>query len=285
MKHATSADALDPRPEGRPVRFELSALAALFWLTLRQNVRGRKLLVLAVLYALPCGLAVLLRSLPRSAPPEALEFAFVFTLLPYALAPLTALLFASGMIQDEVEEQTLTYLLLRPLPRWALYLTRLLATLLTTVYLITTFTFVLYLCIWWGTPELTAEILPVRAPRVATLFALTQVAYCSLFGFMSLWTRRSLLAGVIYIVAIEGILANMEFLGRIVAVVYHFRVLALRWLNLPELIVREWDMDLEKAPDFRQGVQTLLIAGLVLAVLAAVRFAGQEFRMKTPEGT
>ena len=45
-----------------------------------------------------------------------------FNLIPHALAPLAALFYAAGIIQDEVEEQTLTYLLLRPLPRWALYL-------------------------------------------------------------------------------------------------------------------------------------------------------------------
>ena len=54
--------------------------------------------------------------------------------------PLAALLYAAGIIQDEVEEQTLTYLLLRPLPRWALYLVKLLATLLVTSVLTAVFT-------------------------------------------------------------------------------------------------------------------------------------------------
>src|SRR5205823_1678067 len=108
--------------------FDLSALAALFVLTLRQYARGRRLLVLGLLFLLPSALAVVAR-LGRH-PPEAdiLEFALVFNLIPHALATLTALLYAGGMIQDEVEEQTLTYLLLRPLPRWALYVTRYAAT-------------------------------------------------------------------------------------------------------------------------------------------------------------
>ena len=46
---------------------------------------------------------------------ENLQFALIFNLIPHALAPLAALLYATGIIQDEVEEQTLTYLLLRPL--------------------------------------------------------------------------------------------------------------------------------------------------------------------------
>ena len=62
-------------------------------------------------------LAIVLRNLGRPAPADALEFALVFMLLPHGLAPLTALLYAAGVVTDEVEEQTLTYLLLRSVPR------------------------------------------------------------------------------------------------------------------------------------------------------------------------
>src|SRR5438552_14315964 len=113
-------------------RFDLSALAALFVLTLRQQTRGLRLIVLCLLFALAAGLPVLIRSLAPPLPelPAKLELVLVFYLIPHALVPLTALLYAAGMIQDEIEEQTLTYLLMRPLPRWALYVTKYLATLL-----------------------------------------------------------------------------------------------------------------------------------------------------------
>ena len=122
-------------------RPNLGALAALFVLTLRQHVRGRRLLVLSLLFALPSVLAAVV-SLASRFPPTAedLQFAFVFNLIPHALAPLAALLYATGIIQDDVEEQTLTYLLLRPLPRWALYLVKLLATLLVISVLTAVFT-------------------------------------------------------------------------------------------------------------------------------------------------
>src|SRR6266513_3123035 len=112
--------------------FDLSALAALFWLTLRQQARGRRLIVLALLFTLPAALAVLVRSLSERIPGSVLEAQLIFNLIPQALAPLAALLYATGVIQDEIEEQTLTYLLIRPLPRAALYVTKLLAAVLTT---------------------------------------------------------------------------------------------------------------------------------------------------------
>ncbi len=46
-------------------------------------------------------------------------------MIPQALVPITALVFASGMISDEVEEQTLTYLLIRPVPKSVIYLVKL----------------------------------------------------------------------------------------------------------------------------------------------------------------
>jgi hypothetical protein len=84
-------------------------------------------------------------------PSSVLEFLFGFMFIPQALLPLVALLYASGMIQDELEEQTITYLLIRPIPRWALYLTKLLATLTTTVVLTSIFTALTYAAVYVGT--------------------------------------------------------------------------------------------------------------------------------------
>ena len=63
----------------------------------------------------------MVRATAPDVPPRALEFMFVFMFIPQALLPLVALLYASGIIQDEQEEQTFTYLLIRPIPNWAIY--------------------------------------------------------------------------------------------------------------------------------------------------------------------
>src|SRR5438552_15737802 len=115
--------ATEAPPVVRPHRLELSALATLFLLTLRQQVRGRRLLVLGFLYLLPLGLVILIRSVESHVPASEAEIVVLFTLIPHTLVPLTALLYATGMIHDEIEDQTLTYLLVRPLPKWGIYLT------------------------------------------------------------------------------------------------------------------------------------------------------------------
>src|SRR5262249_27179029 len=115
-------------PLSRGVR--LSTLGSLFWLALRQLCRGKRLLILCALFMLPAILAIVVRVNDPQGLRDDLAFAFILNLVPHALVPLVALLFASGMIQDEVEEQTLTYLLVRPLPKWAIYVVKLLAALL-----------------------------------------------------------------------------------------------------------------------------------------------------------
>jgi ABC-2 type transport system permease protein len=261
-----------------------SALAALFALTLRQHLHGRRMLVLALLFLLPSALAVAYNLLtPMPIKPENLQFALVFNLIPHALAPLTALLYAAGIVQDEIEEQTLTYLLLRPVPRWAMYLIKLAATWLVTTALTAVFTVIAMDAVVLTTREPVAGGLTEPILKLTGLIALTQAAYCGLFGLLGLLMRRSLVVGVAYIFLLEGILASLDMVMRRMTVLYHFRVLAIRWLN-PEGAKAEWSINLAKAPDAQTCVLTLLGIGLVLAVFSALLFSSREFRMKTPEG-
>jgi ABC-2 type transport system permease protein len=290
MKPATT-DRLDPL-SNVPIRrgFIVPALAALFVLTLRQNLHGRRLLVLALLFLLPVVLAGVLKLVPYQPPPDALEFAFVFNLIPHALAPLTVLLYAAGVIQDEVEEQTLTYLLLRPLPRWALYVTRLVVAWLTTSVLIGLFTTLTLAVIYGNTPELWGEVLPRRAVKIAALMALAQAGYCSLFGVFGLLTRRALIAGLAYIIAFEGLLANFDAVVRQLTVMYYFRVLALRWLAPARSerwsieLSNRWSIDLTTAPSADRCLLTLLAISVLFVFLGAALMRQREFRMKTAEG-
>jgi ABC-2 type transport system permease protein len=278
-----TAEVLDPTEEAANHRgFDLTALAALAVLTLRQHLRGRRLLVLSLLFLLPSVLAAVVR-IASHPPPAMVEFVFVFNLIPHVLAPLTALLYAAGIIQDEVEEQTLTYLLVRPLPRWALYVTRLVVTWLVTSALTAAFTLLAFVVIYWDTAELWTEVLPARAPQTVALMALAQAGYCALFGAVGLLTRWSLLVGLGYIIIFEGMLASFEFVLRRLTVMYYFRVLSLRWMNLEGS--RKWSLDLATAPSAGDCVLTLLGVSAAFMLLGAVLTMRREFRMKTPEGS
>src|SRR5262249_15413349 len=231
-------EAVPPSFRGRvPLddHFDWSALATLFTLTLRQHLRGKRLLVLCFLFVLPSLVVILTRTLnPTKVRASELEFGSVFMLLPHALLPLAALLYASGMIQDELEEQTLTYLLVRPLPRWALYVAKLLATWLLTSALSSVFAALTLIVVHWGEANLWGEILPLRAFQLAVVLTLTQLPYCSLFGLISLYTRWAMVVGIFYILVFEGILANLEFAVRRLTAMFYFRVLATHWLDVTD---------------------------------------------------
>ncbi|MGA2253725.1 MAG: ABC transporter permease subunit [Thermoguttaceae bacterium] len=266
----------------------LRGLSALLVLSLRQQIRGWRLVILGLLFLLPGGLAaVVCLTVPvldhRSIPAEVLEFGFLFMLIPHALAPLAALLCSAGIIRDEVEEQTLTYLLLRPLARTAIYAVKLLSSLVTTALLTSLFTVATLLLIASLTDApLTAELF-VKGMKIAAIFSLAQVAYCGLFALMALLMRRALLIGVVYIIFFEGLLASFDTIARRLTVMYYFRVLVLRWLE-PTRGKVEWTLDLKTAPSSVACMLILLGAGLTMAIVGSLIFAVREFRMKTPEG-
>jgi hypothetical protein len=87
--------------------------------------------------------------------------------------------------------------------------------------------------------------------------------------------------GVAYIIIFESLLANFDFIVRRLTVVFYFRVLSERWL---ELGYPSWSIDLSRAPGAIECVLTLLIVSFVAATLGAWLFAGREYRMKTSEG-
>ena len=275
----------------------LAALWALYVLTLRQHLHGRRWIITAVLFLLPAGLAVFVRVTAPEVPSVALEFLFAFMFIPQGLLPLVALLYASGMVQDEQEEQTITYLLIRPIPKWALYGVKWLATVTTTVVLTALFTGLTYAAIYVGAEWGGAEAVP-RAVKAAGIHSLAVVAYCSLFGVMSLVTRRTLIVGILYAVIFEGLLANLPLSIRLITVIYYARVIAYRTLgfvlHLPhgasqDVAAEVWrmggvsDPQLLEHPSVVGCVVTLLVASAVCTGVGAFVCSRREFYVKTPE--
>jgi len=262
-------------------------MGVLFRLSLSRYAWSRRTLIVTLLFSLPTLLVLLALYVdPGASTREArwhteVEYRVVFWLIPHALLPLVALLYATGMIQDEIEEQTLTYLLVRPLPRWSIYTVKLLAVLSLTVALAALFTAAADVAIHWGAPELWGEIIPGRVFKTSALFALSLSAYCGMFGLVSLLIRRALLVGVAYVFLFEVVFANFDFVVRRMTVIYYFRVLARRWLGLS---ASDWSINLDLAPSATTCV--LVLAGTCLAttVVAAALFTVREFRQKTPEG-
>jgi ABC-2 type transport system permease protein len=298
----------------------LGSLWTLFTLTLRQHVRGKRWIIMGLLFLLPAGLAILIRATTPEPRTDIPEFLLAWMFIPQMLLPLTALVYSSGILQDEQEEQTITYLLMRPTPKWTIYLVKLAATLVTTSVLVALFTAITYAAIFVGAESSVAEVAktsdefgqsykPIaRLPDAATILdrclttigihTLAVVAYCSLFGFLSIITRRTLVIGILYIAVVEGILANMPFGIRLGTVIYYTRLIAFRTMDFiiqhrggrtDNMAAEAWQFDLRKDPqllehpEFATCLRVLVIASIACAILAAWQCSRREFHVKTPE--
>src|SRR5258707_2681493 len=155
----------------------------LYWLTLREHLHGKRWIAVLLLCLVPVGMAILIQSTRAAVQSLMLEFVLMWILIPKALLPLIALLYASGIIQDEQEEQTITYLLIRPINKCLLYWVKMAATWTTIVLLVTALTVLTYaaIYIWTGTDFGGASL---RCVKAVAILALAATTYCSLFGAM-----------------------------------------------------------------------------------------------------
>jgi ABC-2 type transport system permease protein len=282
------------------VKRQMSRVAAcwtLYWLTLRQHLHGKRWMAVALLFVLPVGLAVLIRSVNPDVPERFIEFALLWILIPQALLPLVSLLYASGIVQDEQEEQTITYLLTRPIPKWLLYLIKLAATWTTTVVLVMTLTALTCAAIYFGAETDLSET-AWRCLKAAGILSIAVITYCSIFGAMSLITKRTLIVGVIYTAAVEGLLANLPLSLRWGTVIYHTRLIAYRVIDFvvtrpngrkQDIAAAAWSLNtdtdpaLTEHPTLRTSILILVSTIVFCTALACWLCSQREFHVKTPE--
>jgi ABC-2 type transport system permease protein len=278
----TSSDEENWPPIQLSRRLSLSAILTVVRITAARQSRGIRLVIIALLFSLPIVIAAVTRQFQVAYRPDSVEGDLIFGLIFSALVPISALLFAAGMVQDDIEEQTLTYFLIRPIPRWAIYLAKLVGTFAVTALRAVVFTIATLVTLYWGEGSLMKTVLLERAPIIAALLALSLSAYLSIFGCLSLFVRRTLVFGAIYIVVFEEVFANIDFVVREVTVMYYLRVLAVRWLDMPG---GDWSIDLSTAPSAATCLIVLLYISAMFTVLGALTFGLREFRVKTPEGS
>ncbi|WP_337177396.1 ABC transporter permease [Paludisphaera sp.] len=272
-----------PAPEARAISNLPSpgSLAAVVRITVARQLRGKRIWLFVLMFAMPTALAILVRRHAHLYVPDDSATALLHVLIPQAIVPLTALLFASSLVQDDVEEQTLTYFLIRPIPRWAIYVAKALGAVLTTSALAALFMTSTVAAIRWGVGGFGAPELAREAGVLTATSTLSMLAYISIFGLLGLLTKRVLVAGVGYVIFFEGFVSNIPFLIRHATVLFHARVLTVRWLGLDG---GPWSIDPETAPAASVSLACLAVTSALFLALGAWLFSAREFRVKTPEG-
>jgi len=187
----------------------LRAVRRLTWLSFVRILRSRRTAVVIIVAALACGGIVagplLAHIASRGRAPNAWTFEtfthWVVRSLFGVIGPLIALVYGTAAIGDERESGTLVYVLLRPLPRGAVFAARLAAALAATL-LAGGSTFAALCAI---TGEIGIRALSLYGP----VTALGLAAHATLFALFGVFFRRATILALAYAFFVEAFLGNM----------------------------------------------------------------------------
>lgn len=173
---------------------------AIVGVTLRALVGRRRTLTIALLALLPVALGALIRI--GGGRPDAAEI--IDTLVLRTVGPLVALVIGTGAIGSEIEDGTLIFQLLKPLPRWLVALAK------TTVAAFLTAVLVVPPVVLTG---LLLGGLGADSVETTVGFAVAALAggtaYAIAFTALGVLTSRALLFGLGYTLIWEGVLAGL----------------------------------------------------------------------------
>ena len=186
-------------------------MGALLRLSLRQLTGPWRLLLLFLFAALPVVLALLLTLLQGEDETSNSGYVnFVDGLLISAVMPVTSLVLATALFGNELEDHTLNYLVLRPVPRYQIVLAKLTAALVIGLPLVVASGVIATLV---GTGAIGTDIaLLDSTPRAVAAIGLAlflgSLTYSSLFTWAGLMSTRALPFALIYVVLWEGVIAS-----------------------------------------------------------------------------
>ncbi|HEX7490371.1 MAG TPA: ABC transporter permease subunit [Candidatus Limnocylindrales bacterium] len=182
----------------------LSAIPLIVQVTLRQLLGRRRTILLVLLAAVPVLLALVFRAANSTDIPS-FATGVLDAVAVTLLLPIVAVLFGTAAFGAEVEDGTILYLLAKPISRWAIVAAKFIGAVGVTA-LLTILSVLVAGAIVLGTGgEAGAEA--TRAFMVAMLVG--SVCYVSVFLTLSLFTRRALLIGLVYVLVWEGALSTL----------------------------------------------------------------------------
>ncbi len=149
-----------------------------------------------------------------------LSEAFVIGFFSSFLVPIVAVAYATSSLGAEREDRTLIYLLLRPIPRWGIFLAKFLAA-LPIVLLVSVGSLALYCMV---ARPVGWQALPVYVPAVVEL----GIAYTAVFHFAAAMFRHATVIALIYTLFMESLIGNMPGIIKQITLNFYARSLMYR---------------------------------------------------------
>jgi ABC-2 type transport system permease protein len=228
-------------------------LMTVAWLTWRQLTARRRAWLAAAAILLPFILTFFYRLASEDREGDRLIFMLGMNrdIIIGVLVPLTAVIFGTTAFGGEVDDGTLIYLLVQPLPRWRVALTKYAIAVLITAAINTA----AILLAWFAMRN---GELPAAIPRAFIAAALVgSILYCALFSYVGLATRKGLVLGLLYIIFFENVLTR--------------GLAGVKWLSVREfgVSVAQWaGGGVVKFTDASVPMTTVWVAGSIILVAA-----------------
>lgn len=204
--------------------------ARVFELSLSRMLWSRRTIFMGLVVGAPVLLALVVRGLIELGVPltrvgrQELSGSMLFGLMFWAFfvrlaVPVLAVFYGTGLVADEVEERTLTYLFTRPVRREAVFLGKYLAYLVCTASVVLPAVLLVWLAIGSvggrfgeGFPDLVRDL---------AIMALGLAAYGALFGWVGARLKRPLVTGLVIVFGWEGFaMALPGYLNRLTVAHY-----------------------------------------------------------------
>jgi len=229
-------------------------MLTIYKLSLMQMLRPKRLLILLFIASIPVALSVVTAIFPPDTE-DLVSFRDNFLMGPMvisAVLPIITVVLGTASLGHEIEDQTMTYLFLKPVSRWGIILPKFLATITVAGVVVI------------GSGVLTTVIVPegsvTTSVAAAVGLGVGVLAYTSIFTWAGLMTSHALAVGLVYVFVWEA--AIVGFLQGV------------RWLSVrhyTEATIHGFD-DIQFAGDTATLTlsQALAAAGIVVALFAAL---------------
>lgn len=172
----------------------------IFILAIRQSISIRRIAVLLILAAIPLVIAVISTLLGTDWDGEVTQ-GFIQGLIISTILPLVALIVAAPVFADEIEDRTLTNLMLSPISRWQISIPKILAAAAIIAIPMTISTFLSVLLVF-DERSYSAAIVGAFGIVIGT------IAFVSLFAFVGTLTTRAVVFGIVYVFGFEALIST-----------------------------------------------------------------------------
>lgn len=242
-------------------------------LTMRRQFFSRKTAMVLLTFAILAALVTLL-GLIRPWKVETFGRWVVLEVIGNFFVPLTALAYGTGALGDDRDDRSLVYLLVRPIPRPAIYLGKLFAVAaLATLFNIGGFG---ALCGLAGISMGEGSIEVFRA--VAPAFLLSTAAYLALFQLLGAAFRHSTVIALLYVFFVEMFLSHVPGIMKRASIQFFQRCLAYSGTRPLGIDLRPREAKVYVPVDGDTAMWVLLLLTVFLIFLGTAIFTLKEHR-------